>query len=321
MRVSALVSRVEAWWAHVFPRLPAPVQTVWRTGERTVRESRVDRLPGLAAETALFTLISLPSLLLVMLGSLGYLADRLGSQGKAELDRLVFDLPQTLLAPQTYDAYERFARSIVEEGRADVISVSVFVSIWTGSRAMTRYLETIPIAYDVDNPRSIWQRRVLAVVLTIGGLIAAVALLPALVLGPRIIDWLAPATVADATLAAANALFWPAMALLALFALATLYHVGVPERTPWRRDVPGALLALTLWLLASAGLRTYITISVQGESVYGPLGTPVAVVLWLYLTAFAILIGAEFNAVIEKTWPHERHPWRLRSLLRRLAGT
>jgi membrane protein len=139
--------------------------------------------------------------------------------------------------------------------------------------------------------------------------------LPALVLGPRIVEWLAPTTVADATVAMANALFWPAMAFLALLALVTLYHVGVPERTPWRRDVPGAVLALGLWLLASAGLRIYITVSVQGESVYGPLGTPVAVVLWLYLTAFAILLGAEFNAVIEKMWPHKEHPWRLRLLV------
>lgn len=310
-----LVSRVENWWARVFPRLPAPVQTAWRLGDRTVHESRSDRLPGLAAETALFTLISLPSLLLVILGSLGYLADVLGRQGKAELERLVFELPQTLLAPQTYDAYARFARTIVEEGRADVISVSVFIALWTGSRAMTRYLETIPIAYDVENPRSIWQRRLLAVVLTLGGLVAAVALLPALVLGPRIVEWLAPTTVADATVAIANALFWPAMTFLALLALVTLYHVGVPEHTPWRRDVPGAVLALGLWLLTSAGLRIYIAVSVQGESVYGPLGTPVAVVLWLYLTAFAILLGAEFNAVIEKMWPHKEHPWRLRLLV------
>ncbi|HET7329102.1 MAG TPA: YihY/virulence factor BrkB family protein [Nocardioidaceae bacterium] len=285
----------------------------WRLGERTVRDSIADRLPGLAAETALFTLLSLPSLLLVMLGSLGYLADALGPAGSAELERLVFDLPQALLSAQTYESYRDMAETVLQDGRADVVSIGVVVSLWTGSRAMTRYLETITIAYDIDDPRPIWRRRLLAFVLTVAALATMIALLPALVLGPQIIEWAAPPSVAGAAVDAADVLFWPGMALLALVALASLYHIGVPWPVPWRRDLPGATLALGLWLLASAGLRTYVAVAVQGQGVYGQLGTPIAVVLWLYVTAFAVLLGAELNAEIEKMWPHGRYPWRLRS--------
>ncbi len=69
-----------------------------------------------------------------------------------------------------------------------------------------------------------------------------------------------------------------------------------------------------IWLLACAGLRVYLTLSVQGDAVFGQLAVPIAVVLWLYITAFAVLLGAEFNAAIERMWPYEEHPWRLRRL-------
>jgi len=135
--------------------------------------------------------------------------------------------------------------------------------------------------------------------------------LPPLVIGPRLVRWAAPDAVAETTLTLLHLLFWPAVLTLAMVALTTLYHLGVPWRTPWRRDIPGAVLAVGLWLLASAGLRAYLTLTVQRGAVYGQLAVPIAVVLWLYLTAFAVLLGAELNSEIEHLWPHDKHPWRI----------
>ncbi len=122
---------------------------------------------------------------------------------------------------------------------------------------------------------------------------------------------------ADTTLYVLHFLFWPAIVVLVLAGLATLYHVGVPWRTPWRRDLPGAVLAMALWLLASAGLRIYLTVTVHKGAIYSQLAVPIAVVLWLYITAFAVLLGAEFNSEIERMWPYEEHPWRLARLWNR----
>ena len=284
-----------------------PVQQGGRLLQRTVRETVEDRVPGLAAEAALFTLISLPALLLVVLGSLGFIASALGPAAHAELRRIVFDTPQTFLSSQTYDAYARIAERVLADGRADVISLGALLSLWTGSRATSRYLETITIAYD-EVPRSSWRRRLLALGLTVAGLLGALSVLPLLVIGPRVVRWITPDAVAGATLHALGVLYWPAIVVLIVLGLATLYHIGVPWSTPWRRDLPGAVLAMGLWLLASAGLRAYLTLSVQHDAVYGQLGTPIALVLWLYVTAFAVLLGAELNAEIEKMWPRRRQP-------------
>ena len=281
---------------------PAPVRTAYRLADRTVRDTLEDRVPGLAAEVALFTLISLPSLILVVLGSLGYLADALGDEGRAELDRIVYDLPATFFSDSTYDAYADLADRVIADGRADVIGLGLVLGLWTGSRATARTLEVVSIAYD-QQLRPSWKRRLLAFGLTAGGLAGALAVLPMLVLGPRLVELVAPDTVATATLDLLSLLYWPT---LVLAGLATLYHVGVPWRTPWLRDLPGAVLAMAVWLLASAGLRAYLAVSGQDDEVYRQLSTPIAGGLWLYVSAIALLLGAELNAEIEKMWPARR---------------
>ncbi len=289
-------------------RLPGPVRAGVDLTERTVRDSVADRVPGLAAEATLFILISLPALLLVVLGSLGFVAGSLGPAGSDELDRLVFDVPRTFMSSSTYASYESLAQQVLDTGRADVVGIGALLALWTGSRATSRVLETLVIAYGIESPRPGWRRRLLALALTIGVLLGAAAILPLLVLGPRLLKYLAPDGVASATLTALNLGYWPALGLFVMVGLTTIYHVGVPWRTPWLRDLPGAVLAMALWFLAAAALRTYVALSAlggadAGNAVYRQLGTPIAVVLWLYVSSVAVLLGAELNAEIEKKWP------------------
>ncbi|CAJ1584426.1 YihY/virulence factor BrkB family protein [[Mycobacterium] wendilense] len=295
----------------VFNRAPRPVRQAWRLVLRTVRGAVHDRVAGLAAEAALFSLISLPALLLAILGSLGFIAEALGPAGTEGLRQLVLEVPEAFLSEQTFTAYAQTVEAMLAQRRGSVISIGIVLSLWTGSRAIHRYLETIAIAYGVG-PRPLGPRRLLALGLTVAGLLGAVALLPPLVLGPGVIEAVASPTVAALTLRVLDLLFWPAVAVLVLVGLATLYHLGAPWHTPWRRDLPGAALAMVLWLAAAAGLRAYLEFSVQDDAAYSQLAVPIAVVLWLYVTALAVLLGAEVNAAIEKIWPHERHPWRLR---------
>ncbi len=90
--------------------------------------------------------------------------------------------------------------------------------------------------------------------------------------------------------------------------------MSTPRRSPWLRDVPGAVLTLVIWVLASFFVRGTIAASLGGTSIYGPLSAPIVVLIWLYALAIAVLIGAAFNASIRELWPAEEH----RSLRRRL---
>ena len=94
-------------------------------------------------------------------------------------------------------------------------------------------------------------------------------------------------------------LYWPVVTVLAVASIATLFHISTPQRSPWLRDVPGAVLTLVIWVLASFVLRGTITASVKGgTSIYGPLSTPIVLLIFLYALAIAVLIGAALNAAI-----------------------
>ncbi len=275
-----------------------------------MRESVEDRVPGLAAEATLFVLISLPALLLVVLGSLGLVASRLGPGGQDQLDRLLLDVPHAFLSDSTYASWQPLAQQVVDSGRADVVGIGLVLALWTGSRATSRILETLVIAYDIETPRAVWKRRALALGLTVGGLVGAVAVLPVLVLGPRLVAAVLPG--AESADSVPGWLLWPLLGAVVLAGLTTLFHVGVPWRTPWRRDLPGAVLAMLLWLASAAALRVYLALGGVGAGdaaqgvLYHSLGTPIAVTLWLYVSSIAVLVGGELNAEIERTWPTSR---------------
>jgi uncharacterized BrkB/YihY/UPF0761 family membrane protein len=95
-------------------------------------------------------------------------------------------------------------------------------------------------------------------------------------------------------------LYWLVLVLVAVAGLATLYHVAPPVRAPWRRCLPGAVVALALWLAASVALRAVVGGGIGGASVFGPLAAPVALLVWLYLLALAVLVGAALNTTLDR---------------------
>jgi membrane protein len=102
---------------------------------------------------------------------------------------------------------------------------------------------------------------------------------------------------------AVTVLYWPVVLLASIAFLTTLYHVSVPVRSPWYEDVPGALIALLMWVVGSFILRIYLTHTVEGPTIYGSLAAPVAVLLWIGVSAFAVLVGAAVNAAVDRVWP------------------
>ena len=98
--------------------------------------------------------------------------------------------------------------------------------------------------------------------------------------------------------------YWPLVVVLSICFLATLYHVSVPVRTNWSFNLPGATFSLVAWVLGSYALRWVLTVTAaDSRSIYGPLAAPIAVLLWLYLVAIAVLIGAAVNAAFDTVFP------------------
>lgn len=281
------------------------VRTAWRLSVATVRDSLRDRLPGLAAEVSFYLLLSLPPLLLVGLGALGYVGDLIGADAVETIKDQILQTASSVLTGETVDDVVRPAvDSLLNEGRADILSIGAVLALWSGSRALKVITEAITIAYDLQDKRTWWQHRLLGLALTAAGVLMVAVLLPLLVIGPEFGGALADEFgLGRAFDVLWQVLYFPVVIALGLTLLTWVYHIVPPHSTRWRRDIPGAVLAFLVWFGGSFGLRIYATNFVESDSAYSYFGTPLVLLLWIYLTAVALLIGAELNSEIEKLHP------------------
>ncbi len=267
-----------------------------------------DRVLGLAAEAGFWQLLSLPSLLLAILGTIGYVGDALGADTVDSVRQSLLGGARDLLTDDVVNGVVRpTMEKILKHGRPDVISIGFVLSLWTGSTAMSTFVNTITIAYGQRELRSALRSRLLALRLFLLQVLSGVILLPALVLGPGLLSDLLDANRYHMVAVLIEVLFWPTVALVSLAMLTALYHLSLPERRPWRRAVPGAVLALLVWLVGSYLLRLYLGTAFSNELAYGSLGAPVAALLFFYIAALAVLLGAELNANMDVPGSR-RHP-------------
>ncbi|MFL6240787.1 MAG: YihY/virulence factor BrkB family protein [Actinomycetes bacterium] len=282
---------------------------VGRVAGRTLDGMINHRISGLAAEAAFFALLSLPPLVLAVVGTIGYFHGLIGTDNITSLQNDIARGARTVLRPSTVnDTVMPIVRNVLNGGRAEAVSIGFLISLWSGSRAMSTYMDAITIAYDLEGRRSWLTKRVLAYGLYAGAVLVGIVVLPLLVIGPKLAERAAHHAIGSAASLLVTLAYWPFVVLFSIAALTTLYHLATPVRTPWRRDAPGAVLALLIWLGGSIVLRLYLDATVHEGSAYGSLAAPVAVLLWLYVTALAVLIGAEFNSALMHASPARGKP-------------
>ncbi|MER5470562.1 YihY/virulence factor BrkB family protein [Streptomyces sp. NPDC002935] len=274
-------------------------RTAWLLLKDTVNSCMEYRILGLAAEAAFFTLLSVPPLLLSMIGLLGYVDDWTGAATIASLESNILEASRTVLTEKgVHQIAEPILHDVMKGGRPDIISLGFLFALWSGSRAVNVFVDTITVMYGLDGTRGIVKTRVMSFLLFIVALLIGSVALPLMVAGPdavvNVVPW---------STTVVQVLYWPVVIVLSVVFLTTLYHVSVPVRSPWVEDVPGALVALAMWVLGSFLLRIYLTNTVEGPTIYGSLAAPVAVLLWIGVSAFAVLVGAAVNAAIDRVWP------------------
>ena len=266
----------------------------------TVRVCLRYRVTGLAAEAGFFALLSLPPLVLGLVASAGYLGHQLGGDILTDLRDRIAGLAGTFVTPVVVNKIiiPTF-NEVSGHGRFDILSIGFVLSLWSGSRALNVYVDTVSIMYGLGGRRGIVRTRALSFTLYVSALALGVVLIPLMLVGPGLLsDLLHEWFRSLPSLAWLGLLYWPFVSLLSVAALTTLYHLATPVRKPWRRDLPGAALALFIWLVASIVLRLVLTASVGGTSIYGPLSAPIVILIWSYFLALAVLIGAALNAAV-----------------------
>ncbi|QIQ02008.1 YihY/virulence factor BrkB family protein [Streptomyces liangshanensis] len=284
--------------ARVLYRNVSMRRMAWLLLKDTVNSCIEYRILGLAAEAAFFTLLSLPPLLLGLIGLLVYVDDWTSANTVASIENNILSAVGTVLSDRGVNQIAKPLLASVTHGRPDVVSLGFAIALWSGSRAVNVFVDTITVMYGLDGRRGIVATRLLAFLLYLVALLIGAVVLPLAVVGPdRVVEIVPWGT------EVVSILYWPVVSLLSIAFLTTLYHVSVPARSRWIEDVPGALVALGMWVLGSFLLRIYLTSTVEGPTIYGSLAAPIAVLLWIGISAFAVLVGAAVNAAIDRVWP------------------
>lgn len=281
-------------------RVPGALAVARLTVE-TIRVCLRWRVTGLAAEAGFFMLLSLPPLVLGLFGGLGFLGQWLGAENVRRIVEAIQDWAADFLTPEIIaSTLVPTVQDVLKDGRFDLISVGFLLSIWSGSRALNVFVDTISIMYGQSGVRGIVQTRALSLSLYFISLLVGMVVIPLVVIGPTWLRGLLPVQLDYLTL-----LYWPVVTVMAVASITNLFHVSTPRRSPWLRDVPGAVLTLVLWVLASFVLRETISESLGGTSIYGPLSAPIVLLIFLYALAISLLIGAALNAAIREMWQVE----------------
>lgn len=213
----------------------------------------------------------------------------------------LFDQILTLMArflpPDGMGLVRAVLRDVITPHGGSILSVGIVLTIWAASGGVAALMEAVNVAYNLPDHRSFVRKRLLAIALMFGVGALAMLALALMVVGPGFGRWLA----GKAGLGGVFVALWPylrwALSLACAVLSIELIYVWAPSaRRPFRTTLPGAVIALVTWVLLSSGLGLYLRNFGKLNKTYGTLAAAVALMLWLYWTAFAILVGAQFNA-------------------------
>jgi membrane protein len=261
---------------------------------RTWREMRRDNVPLLAAGVAFYALLALVPSLVAFVSTYGLVADP--SQIQRNVDDALAAAPT-----EVQNLVESQLRAIVEAEPSGLrlgALVGLVVALWSASAGMKHLIEAVNKAYGEDEARWFVKLRGLALVLTVGSIVVLAVSAALLIVLPATLDDSGGQGAARTGLLIVR---WPLFAAIALVGLAVIYRFA-PDRqnARWRWVSPGAVMATVVWVIASVGFSIYTSNFGNYNETYGALGAIVVVMLWLYITAYVIIAGAELNAELER---------------------
>jgi membrane protein len=257
-----------AWWRRV-------AGTIREVVKEVIDDGALDS----AASVAFWLLLSLPATLLAGLASLSLLGDDLVEELRDATNEFV-DRVFTGEADELRDTID----ALFDQNYAGLFSVSIVIAFVTMSRGFAGLIRALDVVYDVEESRGFLRVRLAAVGLGVGTL-ATVALSTYL--------W----SISESAGVSPVVRVAVALVILVVWA-ATVFHVGPNHHTPWRYDLPGAVLAAIGWLLVSVGYGWYIQLSGSGNQAVGLAGALLFGMTWVWIVCLILLVGGELNEIL-----------------------
>ena len=281
-----------------------PLTVLWRGVLRFVDDLRHEwsraRVGGLSAEIAFFGLLGLFPAVIVFAAALGSLDVVIGAGAAADTEEWLLDrVVETFGSDNTLRAT---IEELFDRSNAGLITAGIMITVYASSRGFTAVVGALDVTYGDQDRRNWISTRVMGFVLTLFTLLVAALVAAMVVVGPLLGggEEIAERLGAGSAFTTAWVWFrWPVVFVVVVCWAASLYHFAPRRRTPWRTDLPGAVVGTVWWLAVSLGFRVYLDAASSGmNAVFGLLGGALSLLIWLYLLAMGLLVGAETNRVL-----------------------
>ena len=266
---------------------------------RAAKESVADHITNLAAALAYYAFLAIPSALLVAVGVFSLFAG--DNAINTIIDKLEGIAPQEALT-LLRESLDRVTESTSSSGISLIIVGSV-LALWTLTGAMDTLMWALNSAYDREETRGFFKRRLTALAMVILMLLAFALAFGLLVLGPVLSGALGSALDLETLV---RWLWWtaqwPILLLGLLFAFATILYLGPNVDHPrWRFLTFGTVIAVVVWLLASGAFAVYVSSFGSFNKAWGSLAAVIIMLTWLWISGLALLFGAEVNVEAERS--------------------
>ncbi|MGS7253820.1 YihY/virulence factor BrkB family protein [Pseudomonas anuradhapurensis] len=268
---------------------------------RTVKEFLDDEMSTYASALAYQALFSLFPFLLFLIALIGFLH----LPDFFSWLRLQSEL---VLPPQALEQVNPVIDQL-QQSKGGLLSVGIVIALWTASAGVRLMMSAMNAAYDVPEGRPAWKRLPLSIIYTVGlaGMLLVAAAL--MVLGPQVMEWIAAQVgMQEFIVTLWTVLRWPVIVILLMVAVAVIYYVMPDVKQEFRFITPGSVLAVVVWIVASLGFAYYVKTFADYNAMYGSIGAIIVLLLYFYISAAVLLLGAEMNAVIEHMSSEGKNP-------------
>lgn len=262
--------------------------------QATGKEVLDDNVPGLAAQTAYYFFFSLFPLFLFAAPILSFVGDK-----QEMIGRLMASIGAALPATALELIEGVITDVVLSESAPGLMSIGAVLAAWAGSNIFVALIDALNRAYDVAESRPWWKKRLIALgAVAAAGIVVLVA--TAVMLGgEQLAGWIAARLgLGDDTVDVWMLLQYPVAILLVVGGAWLVYYFLPSIRQDPREVLVGAIAATLLWVIVTLGFRAYVVNFGSYSSTYGTVGGVIALLTWMYLTMFVLLIGGELNAEI-----------------------
>jgi membrane protein len=258
-------------------------------GKSLLAELKEDRATGLAAQQAYYYMLALFPMLILLIAVVPYL----------NIDpQKAIDVVNKLLPSESAQLLRDNVVKLVSERNGGLLTFGIIGTIWSASNGMNAFMKAMNIAFDVKETRSFVKARLVSILLTIGLILAFIVALILPVFGKVLLDSIQSFIhIPEPFEIVFRIVRWIIAFVIMVAVIAGLYRIAPNKHYPFKHVIPGAVFATVVWQLISLGFSFYVSNFGNYSATYGSLGGVIVLMLWLFLTGLALVLGGEINAI------------------------